>query len=156
MSDRATTEMDEYGTDAYCWWHLSAPSPELLEAIADGWITAPGRALDLGCGLGVEAAELARIGMEAAGVDLSPVAIARARTTYPDVEFRVADVRQLPFDDASFDLLLDRGCFHYLPAADRPAYEGEAWRVLRAGGRFLLRACLTSEGTRNDVPDDLL
>jgi ubiquinone/menaquinone biosynthesis C-methylase UbiE len=45
-------------------------------------------------------------------------------------------------------------CHSFAPA-DRPRYEAEAWRVLRPGGRFLLRACLTSAGKRNEVPLDL-
>jgi SAM-dependent methyltransferase len=148
-------EADEYTTDVYRWWHLSTPSPELMAALDDGLIAPPGRVLDLGCGLGVELAELANRGYEAVGVDLSPEAIARARDLHPRVSFQVADVLSLPFGPNSFDVLLDRGCFHYLPATDRPRYEAEAWRVLRPGGRFLLRACLTSGGMRNDLPDDV-
>jgi hypothetical protein len=35
-------------------------------------------------------------------------------------------------------------------------YEEEAHRVLRAGGRLLLRACLHSAGIRNDIDEELL
>jgi SAM-dependent methyltransferase len=142
---------DEYAGEAYRWWHLSEPSPELREAVADGWIVPAGRVLDLGCGLGVELGALARLGFDATGIDQSPTAIERARTSQPDVQFVVGDVRSLPFDAGSFDLLLDRGCFHYMSPADRTQYEREAWRVLRPGGRLLLRACLTSEGRRNEL-----
>jgi SAM-dependent methyltransferase len=148
-------QLDEYASGAYRWWHLSTASPELVEALDDKLIAPPGRVLDLGCGLGVDLAELARRGFDAVGVDLSDAAITRARRLHPQVDFHVADVLELPFVTASFDVLLDRGCFHYLAAEDRPRYEKEAWRVLRPGGRFLLRACLTSEGRRNDLPDDL-
>jgi SAM-dependent methyltransferase len=147
---------DEYATGVYRWWHLSEPSPELREAMDDGWLAPPGRALDLGCGLGVEAAALAARGFEATGIDVSEVAIERAAAEHPDARFLVGDVRRLPFEDEAFDLLLDRGCLHYLEAADRASYEREAWRVLRPDGRFLLRACLTSGGERNDLPDDVL
>jgi hypothetical protein len=43
----------------YRWWHLSEPSPELLAAVSDGWLTGKGTAIDIGCGLGIEAAYLA-------------------------------------------------------------------------------------------------
>ena len=150
-----STSPDEYASGVYRWWHLSSPSPELLEVLDVGLLPPVGRALDLGCGLGVELAELVRRGYAAVGVDLSVVAIERARQMQPEVEFHVADVMALPFPDESFDLLLDRGCFHYLPAADRSRYESAAWRLLRPGGRFLLRACLTSAGKRNDMPEDV-
>jgi SAM-dependent methyltransferase len=147
---------DEYASGVYRWWHLSEPSAELLEALDDGWLPSRGRVLDLGCGLGVDLGELARRGFEAVGIDLSAAAIERAGRERPAVSFIVADARDLPFDDASFDVLLDRGCFHYVDPDDRPRYEAEAWRVLRPGGRLLLRACLTSAGERNDMPEDLV
>jgi SAM-dependent methyltransferase len=71
------------------------------------------------------------------------------------VQFVQADVRQLPFPQDSFDVVLDRGCFHYLQAADRPGYATEVERVLRPDGRFLLRACLYAQGIRNDLTEAL-
>jgi SAM-dependent methyltransferase len=59
--------------------------------------------------------------------------------------------RGLPVGDARADLLLDRGCFHYLPPAGRDGYAAQARRVLRPGGRFLLRACRTAAGVANDL-----
>ena len=58
---------------------------------------------------------------------------------------------RLPFADHVFDLVLDRGCFHYLDPQQRHSYAGETGRVLRPGGRMLLRACLSSAGIRNDI-----
>jgi SAM-dependent methyltransferase len=151
--------MDEYATEAYRWWHLSEPSPELHLAIDEKWITSPGRVLDLGCGLGTELgflAQLAQRGFVSVGVDLSAVALSRAADHYPDVSFVRADVLNLPFASEEFDVLLDRGCFHYMPAQSRARYEQEARRMLRPGGRLLLRACLRSEGIRNDLDEDML
>jgi SAM-dependent methyltransferase len=143
---------DEYTSGRYRWWHLSRTPPELLEALADGWIAPPARVLDLGCGLGVELAALAGRGFQAIGIDTSPVAVERARRAHPEVEFVVGDVLELPFEDESFDVIIDRGCFHTLAGADRPRYEREAWRVLRPGGHFLLRAFRASgAGERNDM-----
>jgi hypothetical protein len=45
---------DHYTDGTYRWWHLSRPSPELLATLGDGWLRPGGRALDIGCGLGVE------------------------------------------------------------------------------------------------------
>src|SRR5215471_14289650 len=69
---------DHYADETYRWWHLSRPSPELLAALGDGWLPSSGRALDVGCGLGVEAGYLAAAGWQVAGIDLSQVALARA------------------------------------------------------------------------------
>lgn len=144
---------DPYEGDAYQWWHLSQVSPELLAAQDDGWLGLPGRVLDVGCGLGVELAYLACEGWRTCGVDLSAVALQRARTAHPGVSFLQSDATRLPFADQSFDLVLDRGCFHYLEPEVRHAYAAEAARVLRPGGRMLLRVCLNSAGVRNDVTE---
>lgn len=142
---------DPYATGVCAYWHLSTPPPELTGALSDGWLTPPGRALDIGCGLGVEAATLSEAGFRAVGMDLSSVALTRASAAHPEVLFVEADVRSLPFADSHFAVLIDRGCFHYLETADRSRYASEAFRVIRPGGRFLLRACLRAAGVRNDI-----
>lgn len=143
-------EEDPYLTGTYRWWHLSTPSPELVAAIDDRWLTGT-TALDLGCGAGSEVAYLAGRGFTALGVDLSAAAVVLARRQHPHCTYVQADVLCLPLATASFDIVLDRGCFHYLSPADRAGYVAETGRVLRAGGRLLLRACLTSRGVRNDL-----
>jgi SAM-dependent methyltransferase len=62
----------------YRWWHLSVPSPELIEAEAESWLGAPGTAVDIGCGAGTEAAYLATRGWRTVGIDLSRPALDRA------------------------------------------------------------------------------
>ena len=51
---------------------------------------------------------------------------------------------------------LDRGCLHYLPRDARSRYATEIDRVLRPGGRFLLRACLREAGISNDLDETAL
>ncbi|MGO8978514.1 MAG: class I SAM-dependent methyltransferase, partial [Streptosporangiaceae bacterium] len=67
-----------------------------------------------------------------------------------------ASVLSLPLRSSSFDTGLDRGCFHYLAPGDRPGYAAELRRVLRPGGRLLLRASLRSAGMRNDIDEDVI
>jgi ubiquinone/menaquinone biosynthesis C-methylase UbiE len=149
-------ESDPYITGEADWWHLDAPSPELLEAWAEGWIRPGGGVLDLGCGLGSEVGFLAEQGLSCVGVDLSTAALRRAASRHGEVEFINADVLRLPFGPESFDVLLDRGCFHYLKIEERTGYAQEAGRVLRPGGRLLLRACLRSAGVGNDIDERVL
>ena len=161
---------DHYADGTYRWWHLSGPSPELLAALGDGWFASVrsasdegepllrpgGRALDVGCGLGVEAGHLAAAGWQVAGVDLSQVALASAAGGANGAVFVRADVRRLPFHQGCFDAALDRGCFHYLDPRDRPRYADELRRVLRPGGRLLLRASLHAAGVRNDIDETVI
>jgi SAM-dependent methyltransferase len=110
----------------------------------------------MGCGLGVEVDYLQTQGWHAIGIDLSVVALrsARRRTTRP--LFVRADVSHLPIADQRVDLAIDRGCLHYLDPAARISYLAEIRRVIRPGGRFLLRACCNCAGQRNDVDKTLL
>ena len=151
-----TDSADPYESDVCGWWHRSEPSPELLEALADGWISPPGNVVDLGCGLGVEARHLADLGFRTLGVDISAAALRQAGQGPTRARFLQADVTHLPLRSASVRFLLDRGCFHYLAAEERAAYEREAQRVLIPGGRLLLRACPRAAGVRNDIDESLL
>lgn len=133
-----------------------AASPELVSALADGWLSTGGRVLDVGCGLGAEAGHLAAVGWQAVGIDLSSAALASAAVGHDDAAFLRADVRALPFGAYHFDAAVDRGCFHYLLAGDRARYADELRRVLRPGGKFLLRASLRAAGERNDIDEAVI
>lgn len=99
----------------------------------------PGRRiLDVGCGLGGDAAAMARLvapGGTVVGVDGSRSMIDAARERHGAVEglsFEVADAADLPFDDASFDACrIDRVLQHI---ADPGPVVREMARVLRPGG----------------------
>lgn len=147
---------DHYADGTYLWWHLSHPSPELAAALEDGWLPAKGRALDIGCGAGTEAAHLASAGWQVAGIDLSEVALAKAAAAHHNAAFLRADLRRLPFADHCFDAALDRGCFHYLAPADRPQYSTGLRRVLKPRGKLLLRASLRAAGVHNDIDEAVI
>src|SRR4051794_21878482 len=95
-------------------------------------------ALDVGCGRGGTASLLAeQFDAVAAGIDLSPEAIAFCRTAHrgTDARFEVGDAEHIPFDDASFDVVTNLESSHTYP--DMRAFLNEVRRVLRAGGWFL-------------------
>jgi len=100
---------------------------------------APGRRiLDVGCGLGADAAAMATMvakGGAVIGVDGSQAMIQEARRQHGSVEglsFEVADAAHLPFDDASFDACrIDRVLQHI---ADPAPVIREMARVLRPEG----------------------
>lgn len=108
---------------------------ERLDQIA-AYVQPGERVLALDCGPGVMARKLVDKGAEVIGVDMSSVAVARAREKGIEAHQVDLDVEPLPFPDASFDTVLsDSGLehrFHVERALD------EAVRVLRPGGKLIL------------------
>ncbi len=122
-------------------WDSAEPRPELEALVRD---LVPGRALDLGCGTGASVLYLASRGWEAVGVDFAPEAIAAARENARragvNAAFVLGDASRL--DEAGvqgqFDLLLDVGCYHAIPAGRRDTYAAGAAAAARPGADFYL------------------
>jgi SAM-dependent methyltransferase len=126
-------------------WDTGITPPEVVEQVEHGDLS-PGRALDLGCGTGTNSFYLACHGWEVVGVDFSVIAIRlarqRARRMGLPVRFYRASVTNLGFLTDPFDLALDIGCLHGLPAEERTRYAAEVKRLVRPGGLYMLYAFL--------------
>jgi ubiquinone/menaquinone biosynthesis C-methylase UbiE len=89
--------------------------------IVDAAQIAPGqRVLDVACGTGVVAREVAdRFGPDVTvvGVDLNEAMLTVARRLRPDIEWRQGDVAALPFPDSSFDVVLCQAGLMFFPDA---------------------------------------
>jgi len=107
------------------------------------------RVWDVGCGPGHVTAFLARLGLRAAGVDLSGEMVEQARKRHPDLTFSTGSMTALPAADASWDGLVSfYSLIHMIDDADLRAALAECRRVL-AGGGMLLLAVHAGEGTRH-------
>lgn len=111
--------------------------------------------LDVGCGGGRTIARLATLASKGKvfGVDYSEESVATSRETNAQsivegrVDVRLASVSQLPFADATFDLVTAVETHYYWP--NLPGDVRECRRVLKHGGKFLVIA-ETYRGRRND------
>ncbi len=112
---------------------------QLYDAVARGAPIAGREVLEIGCGRGGGAAYVARAldPRRVVAVDLSPraVALCRERFADPRLAFQVGDAEQLPFDDGSFDVVLNVESSHCYGHFE--AFLGEVHRVLRPDGHFL-------------------
>jgi SAM-dependent methyltransferase len=91
------------------------------------------RALDVGCGDGRLASELAEVCAEVVGIDNDAPTIARARSKYqrPNLEFVDGDAMTHPFATESFDFISTIATLHHLPL--EPALRRMS-QLLRPGG----------------------
>ena len=103
-----------------------------------------GKLLELGCGAGNVALELAAKGFAVEGIDIAPTAIAWARENAARAKvsalFQVGSVLELPYADERFDFVLDGHCLHCIIGDDRLRFLAEARRVLRPGGAFCVHS----------------
>lgn len=93
------------------------------------------RILDLGCGTGWLAGILGRFG-PTTGIDLSPLAIHRAQTLYPDVRFMAGSFFDLELPDEAFDVVVSVQVLDHME--DQPRFVDLVARLLARGGHLIL------------------
>jgi arsenite methyltransferase len=119
------------------------------------------RAVDLGCGAGLDSFIAARHvgpGGRVVGVDMTPEMLARARRGQAEVglsqlEFQEGYLEEVPLEDGWADVVLSNGAVNLCP--DKEAVFGEIRRVLRPGGRLQIADILVqrpvSDGARRRI-----
>lgn len=90
------------------------------------------RLLDVGCGTGMAAQLAAKLGAEITGLDASEAELAIARERVPNSEFRCGEMEELPYADASFNVVTGFSSFQF--AEDPVNALWEARRVVKPGG----------------------
>jgi len=105
-----------------------------------------GKALDLGCGNGKTVSTLLDDGYDVTGVDFSEVAIGSCRKSFPNSDFRVSSVTELPFGDCEFDYVTAVHVLEHLDDESLGRTVSEIGRVLKSGGYVFIRAF-----TENDM-----
>ena len=108
---------------------------EFSEAGADDTV------LDVACGPGLVVCAFAQVVRHARGIDLTPAMIAQAQVLQNEkrltnVSWQVGDILPLPYDDASFSLVVSRYAFHHF--LDPDAILVEMRRVCTPGGRVVV------------------
>jgi SAM-dependent methyltransferase len=121
-------------------WDIGRPQPAFVRLSEAGLLA--GRVLDAGCGTGEHTLLAASAGADALGVDLSPLAIERARGKAAargiKARFEVGDVLNLAELGLTFDTIIDSGVFHVFDDESRARYVRSLASVLRPGGTCYL------------------
>ncbi|MCX5195390.1 class I SAM-dependent methyltransferase [Streptomyces sp. NBC_00249] len=105
---------------------------ELVRANGDGQVA------DLGCGPGEVTAHLHGLGLNAFGVDASPVMVGLARAANPGLRFEVGSMAALDIEDGTLGGVLSRWSVIHTPPQELPAVLAEIARVLAPGGHLLI------------------
>ena len=123
-------------------WADLGPHPLLAAWLATASTPAVGaRALDIGCGLGDNAAAIAAKGWRTTAFDLSPRAIRWAQSRFPDVDFLAADLFRPPASwNGAFDLVHECYTLQALPDAPRAEAIVQIAGFVGTGGRLVLIA----------------
>ena len=150
----AQQEMDSLKTRLKAMW-MSGNFAEIAKSIetsAEEFINRLGlkpgtRVLDVACGSGNLAIPAARAGAVVTGVDIAPNLIKQARERAAaenlDIQFEEGDAENLPYEDASFDVVVTMYGAMFAPRPDIVAKE--LIRVCKPGGRIAM-ANWTPEG----------
>ena len=111
-------------------------TPAAARLVRFAGIKAGQRVLDVGCGTGVAAITAARLGANVTGSDLTPELLEQARENARisgvELEWREADVEQLPFADTQFDVVTSQFGHMFAPRPDVAI--AQMLRVLKPGG----------------------
>jgi SAM-dependent methyltransferase len=148
LSEHALAQRALWGTDPDGWAEIAEPlNRRLFAAMLDATgVTEETRVLDVGCGSGLALAMAADRDAVVSGIDVSDRLLARAAQRVPTADLRLGDLQHLPFEDASFDVVLGVNAFQF--AADPVAALAGATRVVRPGG--IVAASLFAEPERNE------
>ncbi len=138
--------------------YMAPGGPGNVAKMLGGLETERMRILDIGCGIGGPAFEMARsFGAEVVGIDLEAPLIERAKTaaTHHDLAnrctFQTVDIGPLPFAEQSFDIVVTAGAI--TQTKDKAAIISDCFRVLRPGGYL---SCYDWTRTDSEYSDDML
>ncbi len=121
-------------------WDIGRPQPAFVRLAGSGLLS--GRVLDAGCGTGEHVLLAAAHGAQAMGVDVSALAIEKARGKAAErglaARFEVADALHLERLGETFDTVIDSGLFHVFDDADRARYVSSLAAVMEPGGSYFM------------------
>lgn len=118
--------------------------------------------LDIGTGPGTQAIEMAKLGFDVTAIDISEAAVIKADFRSKREGVKVTFLRDNILEtriQQTFDIIIDRGCYHVHPPEKRKSYSDILNNLLAPGGYLFLK-CFShlepgSEGPYRSKPEDI-
>ena len=138
-----------YRERSHSYWNNHHKSYDRATIVYDDWLvefddlimSAKNPILDLGCGSGNDTLYLVEKGKRVISCDQSENAIQNIRKNFPEITdakcFNMLD--GLPFEDASFEVIIADLCLHYFTKKDTDFILFEIRRILIPGGHLIFR-----------------
>ncbi|MDQ6970283.1 MAG: class I SAM-dependent methyltransferase [Mariprofundus sp.] len=127
-----------------------------VAAALDDLNIAPATALDIGAGPGTQSIALAKLGFQVTGTDISPSAVNKAQLRAEKenvvISFVHDDVLQTQLN-ATFALIIDRGCFHVIEPEQQADYLKSVTHLLDDGGYLFLKTFHKQEDCEQGPPN---
>lgn len=105
------------------------------EMVTDGVET---KLLDIGIGTRFLASLFEKRVAAVTGIDVSEQMLARCAASHPDFRLKEGSFTEIPFPDATFDIVVSSFTFHEVSPSERSAACSEVVRILRPGGQLAL------------------
>lgn len=132
-------------------WYLQELDHDIEAILLEKNINS-GTFLDLGSGPGTQAKELAEMGLDITGTDISEDAVRIAQELTDKAEFIQDDVLNSKLDK-KFDYIIDRGCFHVFSPDKRPMYVKAVQKLLNPKGTIFLKCFSNKEPEDGQGPN---
>jgi SAM-dependent methyltransferase len=144
---------ESYASGESLPWDTGTPDPLLVEVVESRAVV-PGRTLEIGCGTGTNAVFLAQHGFDVLGIDISEVAVEKARAkAQGPCRFEARDFLAAAPAGGPFQFVFDRGCFHVFDdEGERARFAENVAAQLAEGGVWLSLIGSTEGAAREEGP----
>ena len=149
MDEQRQLILDQFTRQAVPFSELHARDDVAIHQllITTAGITSDDEVLDVACGPGLVACEVARVARHVTGIDLTPAMIDQARSRQhslglANLTWIVGDAQPLPFSESTFSRVITRYSFHHF--TDAAGVFREMVRICRPGGRVTVADVFTT------------
>jgi SAM-dependent methyltransferase len=135
-------------------WDTGVPEPLLVEFVESGGVVS-GRTIEVGAGTGTNTIWLAQHGFDVLGVDVSPLAVEKARAKIEGSDLRCGfatlDFLSALLPDGPFHFVFDRGCFHVFDEPEERSRFAQCVAAALEPGGLWLSLIGSTEGPPREV-----